>query len=196
VTRFFGIDDPNFRGGARPAVADLDGDGDTDFAIAAGFGGGPRVTFWEGKSVLNGGPLQLANFFAFENTLRNGVYLSAGDVTGDGRVEMAFGAGPGGGPRVRIHDTRLITTGTASLDEVANLRDFFAGFDALRDGVRVLLRDLDGNGKADLLTGNGGPTGNFPGTFYNFSALDSTGSPSARSFDPFDGAPTNGTFVG
>src|SRR5262249_5560822 len=37
---FFGIDDPNFRGGARSTLGDINGDGHPDLVIAAGFGGG------------------------------------------------------------------------------------------------------------------------------------------------------------
>src|SRR6185369_14277125 len=48
VANFFGIDDPNFRGGARATVADLNGDGVPDLIVAAGFGGGPRIAFFDG----------------------------------------------------------------------------------------------------------------------------------------------------
>lgn len=40
---FFGIDDPNFRGGARPALGDVNRDGTPDLAVSAGFLGGPRT---------------------------------------------------------------------------------------------------------------------------------------------------------
>ena len=40
------------------------------------------------------------DFFAFEQTLRNGVFVAAGDLDGDGFAEVIAGGGPGGGPRV------------------------------------------------------------------------------------------------
>jgi len=42
--------------------------------------------------VLAGAPRQLLNFFAFEDTLRNGAFVSAGDVTGDGRADLILAA--------------------------------------------------------------------------------------------------------
>src|SRR5205807_9454614 len=81
---FFGIEDPNFRGGARPAVGDVNGDGVPDLIVAAGFGGGPRVAIFDGADLAPGRtPRKLVgDFFVFENTLRNGTYVAVGDVNG------------------------------------------------------------------------------------------------------------------
>ena len=79
VADFFGIDDPNFRGGARAAVGDVNGDGAGDLIVAAGFGGGPRVAGFDGRSLAVGRRTRLfADFFAFEQGLRNGVFVAAG----------------------------------------------------------------------------------------------------------------------
>ena len=101
LANFFGIDDPNFRGGARVSVADVNGDGTPDLIVAAGQGGGPRVAVFDGKSLAGGAtPTRLtSDFFAFEPTLRDGAFVSAGDFTGDGKADLVLSGGPSGGPR-------------------------------------------------------------------------------------------------
>jgi hypothetical protein len=163
IADFFGIDDPNFRGGARVSFGDLNADGTPDLIVAAGSGGGPRVAVYDGTTV----PVRLGfvrplrvvpDFFAFEQTLRNGVYVTAGDVTGDGFADPIFGGGPGGGPRVRIADGRaLFRAGTVSnLDDPSaaalTVVNFFADTPLFTQGVRVAAKDLDGDSLADLVT--------------------------------------------
>ncbi|WP_168218774.1 FG-GAP-like repeat-containing protein [Limnoglobus roseus] len=158
IANFFGIDDPNFRGGARVAAADINGDGRADIVVGAGFGGGPRVAIFDGSTVTTS-PKKLVNdFFAFSGPdlagLRNGIYIAAGDLNGDGKAEVIFGGGPGGGPRVTVLDgATLVANPTAA---VANpLANFFA-FDAgERGGVRPAVRDVDKDGKLDLIVGSG-----------------------------------------
>src|SRR5206468_2261682 len=105
VNRFLGIEDPAFRGGARAAAGDLDGGGPPELVVAAGFQGGPRIAIFRGLGAGAAGPSHVvADFFAFEDTLRNGAFVSAGDATGDGLADLAFGGGPGGAPRVRLLD--------------------------------------------------------------------------------------------
>jgi hypothetical protein len=153
---FFGIDDPDFRGGARAAVADVTGDGVGDLLVAAGFGGGPRVAGFEGKSVAAGAPVKpFGDFFVFEQTLRNGVYVAGGDLDGDGFADVIAGGGPGGGPRVFALSGRDLLSNVRT--QVAN---FFASDDvAARGGVRVAARDLNTDGRADIITGDGPGTG-------------------------------------
>jgi uncharacterized delta-60 repeat protein len=151
---FFAFDDPNFRGGARLAAGDVNGDGTIDLAVAAGPGGGPRVGLFDGTDLmqLGGVPDRLVNdFFAFPGpdavNLRDGAYVAAGDLNGDGRAELVFGAGPGGAPRVIVVDPAI------GPDPVTT---FFAGGDvASRGGVPVSIEDRDGDGTPELYAQNG-----------------------------------------
>jgi hypothetical protein len=149
---FFAIDDPNFRGGARPSLGDMNGDTLADLIVSAGEGGGPRVAGFNGASLRSNLTPQYLfdDFFAFEPELRNGAYLAVGDVTGDGKADLAAGAGPGGGPRV------YLLNGASLLNNQINpVANFFDGDVNARGGVTVAMRDVDGDGKADLITGSG-----------------------------------------
>jgi hypothetical protein len=201
IVRFFGIDDPSFRGGARPALGDVTGDGKADLIVSAGFLGGPRVTIWDGASILAGIPRQVANFFAFESSLRNGAFVTAGDVTGDGVAEVAFGGGPGGAPRVRVFDGEaLLAAGTFTfLDEVpsAQVANFFAGDASQRGGVRLALRDAAGDGTADLLAGSGEGEPSRIRVFLGPNLLANAAPAADQELDPFGGAVlAGGVFVG
>jgi hypothetical protein len=127
------------------------------------------------------------DFFAFEESLRNGVYLAAGDVNGDGLSDLIAGGGPGGGPRVFVIDGRTLVTG-GTLSPVAN---FFAGDANARDGVRVAVKDLDGDSLADIVAGTGSRLTAFTGV----SAIASTQPAITLEFTAF---PTNSesVFVG
>jgi hypothetical protein len=191
VNDFFGIDDPNFRGGARPAVGDFDHDGRGDLAVAAGFGGGPRVALFNGQSIAAPDPVKLVgDFFAFEQTLRNGIFLAAGDVNGDGYADLVTGGGPGGGPRVQVLDGAKLTQSQG----LVPLANFFAGDPTGRGGVRVAARDLDADGKVELIVGGGTGT---PGLVHVYVAAELTTKTDPLPFltaNPFAG--TDGVYVG
>jgi Ca2+-binding RTX toxin-like protein len=195
IADFFGIADPNFRGGARAAVGDVNGDGTPDLVVAAGFGGGPRVAVFDGKTLASGNPVRLFNdFFVFEQTLRNGVYVTAGDMNGDGFADIIAGGGPGGGPRVfAISGKDMLSSNGVTQTVLAN---FFAGDSTLRGGVRLATRDIDGDGKADIITGDGTGDGSTVRAYAStlFPATSATPTPTFQ-FDAFPGF-TGGVFVG
>jgi hypothetical protein len=198
---FFGIDDPAFRGGARAAVGDFNGDGTPDLAVAAGFNGGPRVSLYAGKSVF-GTPTRLVNdFFAFTGpdatTLRNGVFVAAGDVDGDGFADLIAGGGPGGGPRVLTISGRILMTAGVAAAQAAPLMNFFvAGNEADRGGVRVAAVDSDGGNRADVVVGSGE---NLPSRVRIYLGKDITSAAEPGTFqdlDPFGATLPGGVFVG
>src|SRR5207253_2623408 len=86
-----------FTGGVRVALADVTGDKVPDIVTAAGPGGGPHVKVFDGAT----GKL-VASWFAYNPGFAGGVYVAAGDTDGDGRAEVITGAGPGGGPHVKV----------------------------------------------------------------------------------------------
>jgi uncharacterized delta-60 repeat protein len=199
---FYGIDDPNFRGGARVAAGDFNHDGTPDLAVAAGFLGGPRVALFDGTSLFTGTPAKLVNdFFAFTGsdatTLRNGVFVAAGDVNGDGFADLIAGGGPGGGPRVLILDGMTLAGGDIAGAYAAPVANFFvAGNGADRGGVRVAVTDADGDGRADVVTGSGEGSASRVRVYAGMS-IGPGGEPAAfQDLDPFGAALPNGVFVG
>ena len=189
---FFGIDDTNYRGGARAAVGDVNNDGTGDLIVASGIGGGPRVAIYDGKTVRQSAPVKLVpDFFLFESEQRGGAFVAAGDLNGDGFADIIGGAGPGGGPRVlAISGKSLIQNGTQTA--VAN---FFVGYPNDRNGVRVAAKNFDGDNLADLVTGSGDGSGSRVRTYLGIT-LTPNGTPTpALDFDAFPGV-SSGVYVG
>ncbi len=154
---FWGIEDPNFSGGVRVAVGDLDRDGKDDIIVAAGFGGGPRVAVFSGATVVPG--QRPAKFFgdfnAYEDGVNNGAYVSAADFNNDGYVDLVFGSGSGGA-RVKVIDGRslLANRGNGAMNYL--LADYFVdNTPGYNGGVRVATGDFDGNGDIETLVGSG-----------------------------------------
>ena len=190
VTGFFGIDDVNFRGGARSAIADMTGDGVADLIVVAGFGGGPRVAGFDGKSLATTPVKIFGDFFAFEQALRNGIFVTAGDINGDGFADLLAGGGPGDGPRVLAFDGKSLLN-----NEYVNLANFFGGDVDSRGGIRVAVKDLDGDTKADLVVGSGAGAGSRV-TGYLGKNIAASGTPTGQfDFELLDGF-SGGVFVG
>jgi hypothetical protein len=145
LVRSFLAYDPSFRGGVRVAMGDVTGDGVPDIITAPGPGGGPDIRVYDGKT----GALVRA-FLAYDISFLGGVYVAAGDVNGDGYADIITGAGSGGGPHVKVFSGR----------DGSVLQSFFAYAPNFFGGVTVAAGDVNGDGKADIITGvgaGGGP---------------------------------------
>ncbi|QDU22628.1 DUF4394 domain-containing protein [Urbifossiella limnaea] len=199
---FFGIDDPNFRGGARSAVAYLNADAIPELVVVAGFGGGPRTAIFDGTSLF-GTPTRLVNdFFAFPGTdattLRNGVFVAASDINGDGTDDLVFGGGPGGAPRVFILDGAQVAAGNVAATQAAPIANFFVGGNTTdRGGVRLAYANLDADSKGDLVVGSGEGS---PAKVRAYLGKNFTSTAEPTTFQDIDlfggGALAGGVFVG
>lgn len=129
---------PYFKGGLNLAVADVNGDGFDDIIIGSGKGtpGVIKIFNYQGKVV--------SQFMPYSTNYMQGVKVAAGDVDGDGLVEIIAGTYPGGGPHVRVFDWfgRLKV-------------QFFAYHPLFRGGVNVAAGDLNGDGVDEIITGAG-----------------------------------------
>lgn len=126
----------NFKGGASVAVGNF-GNGAT-VVTGAGAGGGPHVKVMDvNGTVVN-------QFFPYPAAFKGGVNVAAGDIDGDGIDEIITGAGVGGTPHVRIISGTGVPRGS-----------FFAYPQAFKGGVQVAAGDIDGDGKAEIITGAG-----------------------------------------
>ena len=195
IADFLGIDDPNFRGGARTAVGDVNGDGNPDLVVAAGFGGGPRVAIYDGKTLRPGltAAKLINDFFLFEQGLRNGAYVAVGDVNGDGFGDLIGGGGPGGGPRVYGLSGFGLTQEAGKQTVVCN---FFAGDTNNRGGVPVASKDIDGDDRDDVLAGAGAGAQSVVSTYLG-SALSPSGTPLPyQRYLVFESSFLGGAYVG
>src|SRR5205814_2036186 len=133
--------DRSFRGGVRVAVGDVDGDGVPDVVTAPGAGGGPHVEVFSGQD----GHL-IRQFYAYDPKFAGGVTVAAGDLNGDGHAEVITGVASRGAPQVTVFDGAVAG---------AELVNYNAATAAFLGGVRVAAADVDGDGKADLITAIG-----------------------------------------
>ena len=118
------------------------------------------------------------------------MFVAAGDLDADGFAEVIAGGGPGGGPRVFALSGRELLGGTPR-----QLANFFAGDPGNRGGVRIAVKDLDGDARADLVTGSGTGGGSRM-TAYVGKDIPPDGAPPERfAFDAFPGF-AGGVFVG
>jgi len=127
-----------FRGGVNVGAGDFNGDGRDDIIAGSGVGGAPRVRILD---AVTGAALE--DFFAFSSDLRNGVSVGAGDLNGDGRVDLVAGAGPGGGMEVRMFD--------ATTDN--ELGHFYTTDRRFEEGVQLATIPFGGNKTNVIMAG-------------------------------------------
>jgi hypothetical protein len=143
------------------AAGDVNGDGKDDIITAAGAGGGPQV-----KVFQSGTQAVLRSFFAYDAAFTGGVRVAAGDVNGDGVADIVTGSGDGIASQVKVFSGTDLTV----------LRSFLPEAPGFTGGVYVAAGDVNGDGRADIVTGAG------------------SGAPTVRVFDGATGV-SIGTFL-
>src|SRR5947207_13559283 len=195
VANFFGIGDPGFRDGDRPALGDVNGDGILDVFSIAAFNGGPRTALYDGRDVLvaraaGRDPIKLVgDFFAApsgQDEGRGGRSIAVGDVDGDGRADLiATGDNLlGTGNQVVVFSGADLTAGRFPGFGATPIANFAVGGQDPAALVAVATVNADGDGRADLAVGSGAGR---PSLVKVYLGKDLSGAtePASTSFDPF-----------
>ncbi len=158
-------------------MADLNNTGYDDIIIGADYGGGPEVKVFDGKTGV-----LLYDFMAYNPAFIGGVRVAAGDVLGNGQMDIICGAGPGGGPNVTVFQPN-------AGGSVTPISSFFAYNPAFSLGIYVAAGDVQGNGKDQVITGAG--AGGGP----NVSVFDGSDGMLISSFFAYDAGFVGGVRV-
>jgi chitodextrinase len=138
--------------GANVAFCDVDGDGVKD--IITGPGPGPGLGPHVKGFRIDGSPIPGLSFLAYEAGVGFGVNVACGDLDGDGKAEIITGPGPGSGLGAHV---RAFTYDPVS-QKVLDTGISFLAYPVML-GVNVAAGDLDGDGRAEIITGPGPGSG-------------------------------------
>ncbi|MFN3652401.1 MAG: FG-GAP repeat domain-containing protein [Armatimonadota bacterium] len=142
--------EPEFHGGVYVAIGNVDGAHVPDIIVSTGPGGPPRVRV---RRVTQMAPIEL---FPFETTFLGGVTVASADLDADGVDEIVCGMATAGG-----------AVSVFSGEDPQERHRFFPYGVGHQAGVYVAAGDVDGDGRAEIITTSAaasGPARVFDGT--------------------------------
>jgi hypothetical protein len=185
-----------FTGGVRVAVADFNDDGVADILTAPGAGLGSKIRGLDSTMLADNNYTvaddtdpdtdehnelndELFNFNAYDDTFHGGVFIATGDTNGDGTADIITGNGEGLEATVKVFNGLNRT----------QLRSTTVYDPTFQGGVRVATADVNGDGRADIITGVG------PGILSSVNYLNGADGKLLRFLSAFPAAFVGGEFV-
>lgn len=142
----------NYRGGVIAATGDINRDGTADIIAVARQGASGRV------AVIDGVTNQVISaFFAFPG-FAGPLSVASGDYNGDGAAEIAVAVAGKGAATVKIFSLGLGSNNQNSPTLIPTLVTSWNALPGYTGGVSLAMADVDGDGRADIITGTQGAT--------------------------------------
>ena len=172
VVTQFPVFESTFRGGARLALGDVNGDDVDEIIVASGPGRTGEIRVY----TKNGLELSAYRTQPFGPRYMGGVEVGAGDIDGNGTVDIVAVASMGAGT------TSVFRVNPVAVDPVENVpyKSFIAFDRTAKAGGSVAVADLNNDGRAEIIRGSG------IGSAARVNFFDLTGTPTlVDSFVPF-----------
>ncbi len=143
----FPVFERTFRGGAQVALGDVNGDDVDEIIVASGPGRTGEIRVY----TRNGLELPAYRTQPFGPRYNGGVEVGAGDIDGNGTVDIVAVASMGAGT------TSVFRVNPAAVDPVENVPyKLFIAFDRkAKAGGSVAVADLNNDGRAEIIRGSG-----------------------------------------
>lgn len=183
-------------GAPRVAFGDIDGSNVPDLIIANGSNASPLVTVLKGEQLLSivssGNPSFrisrneiLAQFIAFEPNFAGGMYVAAGNVSGDAKDEIIIGSDLGRRAAIKVFSFDTVTNKILPPVNITSLPTSFG-----TRGARVAVGKVAGNAYADIVAATG------PGVTNRVAIINGDTFTLRRTFSPYRTSFRGGVQVG